>query len=44
MKGKEYDYNGRLLFEGEYINGRKWKGKIKEYDKEINIRRRIFGW
>ena len=34
MKGKEYDYNGRLLFEGEYLNGRKWKGKIKEYDKD----------
>ena len=25
-KGKEYDYNGQLLFEGEYLNG-----KGKEY-------------
>ena len=31
MKVKEFDYNGRLLFKGEYLNGRKWKGKIKEY-------------
>ena len=20
-KGKEYDYNGKLIFEGEYLNG-----------------------
>ena len=33
MKGKEYDYNGRLLFEGEYLGKEKWKGKIKEYYK-----------
>ena len=30
-KGKEYDYNGKLLFEGEYLNGRR-NGKGKEYD------------
>ena len=34
MKGKEYDYNRRLLFEGEYLNGSKWKGRIKEYYKD----------
>ena len=34
MKGKEFDYTGRLLFEGEYLSGRKWKGKIKEYYNE----------
>ena len=22
-KGKEYDYNGKLIFEGEYLNGEK---------------------
>ena len=26
-KGKEYDWNGKLLFEGEFLNG-----KRKEYD------------
>ena len=26
-KGKEYDYQGRIKFEGEYLNGKKWKGK-----------------
>ena len=30
VKGKEYDYNGNLLFEGEYLNGKKWTGK--QYD------------
>ena len=30
-KGKEYDYNGELLFEGEFLNGEKVK-KRKEYD------------
>ena len=29
---KEYDKNGKLIFEGEYINGIKWNGKINEYD------------
>ena len=27
-KGKEYDYNSKLIFEGEYLNGvKKWKRK-----------------
>ena len=30
-KGKEYKY-GKLLFEGEYLNGKKWNGKVKEYE------------
>jgi hypothetical protein len=25
-KGKEYDFFGNLVFEGEYLNGRKWNG------------------
>ena len=29
VKGKEFDYNGRLLFEGEYLRRKKWKGKLK---------------
>ena len=27
-KGKEYYTNGKIRFEGEYFNGKKWKGKI----------------
>ena len=26
-KGKEFNYLGKLKFEGEYLNGKKWKGK-----------------
>ena len=29
---KEYDYDGILIFEGEYLNGEKWNGKGKKYD------------
>ena len=29
---KIYDYFNKLMFEGEYKNGEKWNGKIKEYD------------
>ena len=28
---KEYYYNGKIKFEGEYLNGKK-NGKVKEYD------------
>ena len=31
-KGKEYDYYGQLLFEGEYLNGKRWNGKEKVYN------------
>ena len=30
-KVKEYWNNGKLLFEGEYLNGKRWNGKGKEY-------------
>ena len=30
-KGKEYYYDGKLKFEGEYLNGKR-NGKGKEYD------------
>ena len=29
-KGKEYDYNGKLTFEGEYLIGKR-NGKGKDY-------------
>ena len=29
-KGKEYDYNGKLEFEGEFLNGER-NGEGKEY-------------
>ena len=28
-KGKEYYLNGQLIFEGEYLNGKRWNGKKK---------------
>ena len=33
-KGKEYNERGYLLFKGEYLKGKKWKGKEKVYDQE----------
>ena len=27
------NYYGKLIFEGEYLNGRKWNGKGKEYNE-----------
>ena len=29
---KEYNSKGELIFEGEYLNDKRWKGKGKEYD------------
>ena len=37
VKGKEYDNFGRLLFEGEYSDYKKWAGKFKEYHKEVLV-------
>ena len=31
-KGIAYNTNGEILFEGEFLNGRRWNGKGKEYD------------
>ena len=28
----EQNYDGKLKFEGEYLDGEKWNGKAKEYD------------
>ena len=33
-KGKVYDEEGNLIYKGEYINGKIWKGKVKEYAYE----------
>ena len=32
-KVKEYDFKGRNIFEGEYLNGDRWNGKIKIYNE-----------
>ena len=35
-KGKEYNYNGQLEFEGEYLNDEKWNGKFRNvFNNEI---------
>ena len=34
-KGKEYNQDGILIYEGQYLNGKKWDGK--GYDKFNNI-------
>ena len=36
FKGKEYDSNGKLKFEGDYLNG-KSNGKGKEYDYDGDL-------
>ena len=32
--GKEYDEDGKLIFEGEYLDGKKWKGNANKYDED----------
>ena len=34
-KGKKYFYNGKIYFEGEYLNDKKWNGK--GYDNNNNL-------
>ena len=36
-KGKEITILENSLFEGEYLNGKRWKGKIKEFDDDRNL-------
>ena len=31
-KVKEYDEKGRVIFEGEYKNGKRWNGIVKKYE------------
>ena len=35
-KGKEYDKDKNIIFEGKYVGGER-NGKGKEYDKDKNI-------
>jgi len=30
-KGKEYNKSGEIIFEGEYLNGKRWNGNGKEF-------------
>ena len=44
-KGKEFDLKGNLIFKGEYLNGKKAKGKIqysspKRYEGEFDKKER----
>ena len=32
IRGKEFNRDQELIFEGEYINEQRWKGKGKEYN------------
>ena len=32
-QGKEYYENGNIKFEGEYLNGKKWNGKLYHYSR-----------
>ena len=36
-KGKEYDQEGNIIFDGEYQKGKKFKGTGKEFDVNGNI-------
>ena len=31
---EEYDEEGHLIFEGEYLDGKRWKGSGKKYDED----------
>ena len=34
-KGKEYNFRGdKVIFEGEFLNGKKWNGKATDLDNE----------
>ena len=35
-RGKEYDSNGELKYDGEYLNGKR-NGEGKEYDNDGNL-------
>ena len=43
MEWKEYERNknNKLVFDGEYLNGKRWRGKGVEYDI-YNYRKLIF--
>ena len=35
--GKEYDRDGQLIFEGEYLDDKRFNGKGKEFDYKNNL-------
>ena len=36
-KRKEYSSYGELIFEGEYLKGKRWIGKGEEYDENKKL-------
>ena len=40
-KGKEYNNDGEILFEGEYLDGNRWNGKGIEYNENYDFQ---FEW
>jgi len=43
-KGKEYNAKGKILFEGEYLNGQRWNGKFKEFNYFNQLIPKKFGY
>ena len=41
-KGKEYDYDGILLFEGNYFFNKRWEGMGRQYNKDGKILSVVF--
>ena len=37
-KGKEFNKHGELIFEGEYLNGKRWNGKLEEFNENDKIK------
>ena len=37
-KGKEYNYHGVKIFEGEYFNGKRWNGKVYYLNKYSELK------
>ncbi len=34
--GKEYNLEGKIIFDGEYYDGKKWNGTEKVYDEDTD--------
>ena len=41
-KVKEYDEKGRVIFEGEYKNGKRWNGIVKKYETKGGLPSEIY--
>ena len=35
--GKEFDHNGKIIFEGKYLKGKRWIGKYKIYNYSYKL-------